>query len=52
VGPLQEGLLLIEDAKDELRMSWEELEGVMNKRGKMCFVRLGLGVGLLPWKAT
>ncbi len=40
---MQVGLLLIEDAKDELRMSWEELEGEMNKRGKMCFVRLGLG---------
>ena len=49
---MQVGLLLIEDAKDELRMSWEELEGVMNKHGEIGFVRLGLGVGLLLWKAT
>ncbi len=49
---MQVALLLIEVAKDELRMSWEELEVVMNKRGKMCFVRLGLSVGLLLWKAT
>ncbi len=37
-------LLMIEDAKEELKMSWVELEGVMNERGEMGFVRLGFGV--------
>jgi hypothetical protein len=42
----------MDDAKDELKMSWEESEGAMNKRGEIGYVLLGLGVRLLQWQAT